>query len=325
MQSSRRDVLVYRSTNVQNANNTLLHDLILSNSIDSAKHVIAQDMTANDGITIINHRSLENTPLMLALKTGAIEIALAILDHGKVDVHQTDCRGLTALHWACMLRQDAVISRLLDKGANPHHVTKGWNYHFAIYDKVTPLTPFNLYLDTADVTLMSQYAMACYRALDLNADGWHTFEDRYPNYFHCFYRHDTRSQNTYFIPPFCDREELYIPGLPAYTDIIFHMRELCTNLKWVFPTTEFVTDETTHRTMTTFKHNFMEGLFAFCKFRNDIQVNPMILQQMTIPPVTASDIQSPFERLTLDEMNQGSASRAAGSPQDKDSQRPTRV
>lgn len=324
MISTRKNVLRYKSKNCQCESNTLLHDLILENNVELAKKVIAEDMQAKDGVTIINILALENSPLMLAAKTGAIEIALAILQHEKVNVHEVDSRGLTALHWACMFRQDTLIQALLDKGANPLHQTRGWNPHFAIYDSVTPITAAALYQTAAPVEMFSQYAMACHAAIVHDLKDSYRYEDKYPNYFHCFYQQDTRAKRLLFFPPFKDRPELYIPGAAAYTDIMFHLREICLNFNWIFPTTEFVTHNVTHRTLTTFKHNFIEGIFAFCKFRNEIPVNQALLARLTNPHHLADDpnsIADPLSQLSLTTL----PSQLTSSPQDEISAKPPRV
>jgi hypothetical protein len=323
MFSTRKSVLQYKSQNSQCEQNTLLHDLILENNVARAKAVIDEDQHAADGLTIINQKALGNTPLLLALKTGAIEIALAILEHNKINVSDVDSRGLTALHWACMLRQDAVIQQLLEKGADPLHQTRGWNHHFAVYDSISPITPAALYQANAPTEIFSQYAMACYKAIVHDSRDAHLYEEKYPNYYHCFYHLDRHSNRVLFIPPFKDHEQLYIPGAAAYTDIIFHLREICLNLRWTFPTTEFVTHEKTHRTLTTFKHNFIEGLFAFCKFRNEIPVNQALLSKLT----NTHDVTEQLSHLSLNDAGAIAAAlpHAAASPHEANSNKPTRV
>lgn len=323
MFSTRKSVLRYKSQNSQCEQNTLLHDLILENNVAKAKAVIAEDIHDTHGYSIINQKALGNTPLMLALKTGAIEIALAILDHDRVNVREVDCRGLTALHWSCMLRQDAVIQKLLEKGADALHQTRGWNSHFSVYDSISPITPAALYQAIAPTEIFSQYAMACYQAIVHDSRDAYHYEDKYPNYYHCFYHLDHTTNRVLFTPPFKDHEQLYIPGAAAYTDIMFHLREICLNLGWTFPTTEFVTHETTHRTLTTFKHNFIEGIFAFCKFRNQIPVNQALLAKLT----NTHEVTEQLSRISLNDASAVAAALplAATSPQDDNSNKPTRV
>lgn len=71
------------------------------------------------GKSIINQTAFQNTALLLAIKQGLIDVALAILTHTNVDVNAHDKSGLSALQMACMLRSDVLINKLLDKKAKP--------------------------------------------------------------------------------------------------------------------------------------------------------------------------------------------------------------
>lgn len=54
-------------------------------------------------------------------------------------------------------------------------------------------------------------------------------------FFSVFYnpKHkDRTTQQLVKMAGFCERESLHIPNELAFTDIIFHMRELCINLGW---------------------------------------------------------------------------------------------
>jgi len=60
-----------------------------------------------------------NSPLVLAAKTHA-NLALASLLQLGADTNSQDFRGYTALHYACILRNDEAITLLLDAGASSH-------------------------------------------------------------------------------------------------------------------------------------------------------------------------------------------------------------
>ncbi len=54
---------------------------------------------------------------MLAIQKGNEEIALKLLERKEVHLNAKDKWGLTALHWACIMRLDKVIEQLIDHGA----------------------------------------------------------------------------------------------------------------------------------------------------------------------------------------------------------------
>lgn len=60
-----------------------------------------------------------NTPLILAAKINAVTI-LNKLINGGADLDSQDYRGYTALHYACLYRNDAAITMLLDAGASAY-------------------------------------------------------------------------------------------------------------------------------------------------------------------------------------------------------------
>jgi hypothetical protein len=59
-----------------------------------------------------------NTPLMLAIKMGMSDVAIQLIDTGKVNVNHIFRDGWTALHYAAMYRLNDVIQRLVQAGAN---------------------------------------------------------------------------------------------------------------------------------------------------------------------------------------------------------------
>lgn len=98
MQSSH-DIDMYK--------NTSLHQAILMNQTERALQLIESEPS------LINVAVLENTPLLLAIKTGNVDIALALLQHPHIDVNVADNTGMRAIHWAAFLRMDVLIKLLL--------------------------------------------------------------------------------------------------------------------------------------------------------------------------------------------------------------------
>ena len=264
----------------QDPTNTKLHNAIDQNKTELALSYIKD----KDNVGIINVKSLENTPLLLALKKGNILVAEAILNHPDVDVHARDCRGLTALHWACMLRLDKIIEMLVAKGADPHAITKRW----AQPDITEPylMTPYNLY--TREVLLFNfiryyqaeESASQCNDAQDSKKE-YHMrpqFESDWWGFRSTFFKQG----NVYkeYLPSFIDSAHLHIPGEMAYTDIMFHIKDLCDNLKWKNPNTYFLTSQDEPWSNVRYKRNFFTGIFDFCEYRNAIPINQELLEKM---------------------------------------------
>lgn len=64
-----------------------------------------------------SNRSGAVTPLILAIQKGNQAVAEALIENG-ADISLQDRYGLTALHWACIMRLNGVIDRLLKSNAN---------------------------------------------------------------------------------------------------------------------------------------------------------------------------------------------------------------
>lgn len=87
--------------------NTALHQAILENQTELALQLIDSQPE------LMNVPALENTPLLLAIKTGNVDIALALLKHPEIDVNVADNMGMRAIHWAAFLRMNELIKLLL--------------------------------------------------------------------------------------------------------------------------------------------------------------------------------------------------------------------
>lgn len=241
-----RSKIEITSESSEGVDNTRLHHAIINNEKDIAFLCISADeevYRASES-TLINKRSLGNTPLVLALKTGAIEIVEKILSHPAVDVDLVDNLGLTPLHWACMLRQNKLIALLLSKNAylmpyiikNSHDMTLwGGKSEYVKDDKISP---FYLYHHNTPYVAMK--------------------------------RHST-------FPLFKDSPTFRARDAEAYTDCSFHMKSLCTNLKWDKDSDgvplHFLSLNDTPYTGKLFVRNFAKGLEHFCRYRDAIAID----------------------------------------------------
>ncbi len=250
--------------------NTKLHTAIDLNQTTLALQYIKEDAKKE----LINAASLGNTPLLLALRKGNMRIAEELCAHPDVNIFAKDGRGLTALHWACMLRQNKIIDMLLKRGADPHLETPRW-----VDSDITepfPMTPFELY--NRDVLLRNFELYYCY---DLAAYADRTaptnFKKNYSPFFITFFHEVLGRDKVYaYFSGFSDRKDLHIPGEMAYTDIIFHMKDLCENLNWKNNNTKFFTGDSGR----IFEKNFIAGIKSFCASRNAIPVDPNLIDQM---------------------------------------------
>lgn len=90
--------------------------------------------------------------------------------------------------------------------------------------------------------------------------------------------------------PFTDKTNLYIPGAVAYTDMCFHMRDLCINfglknhndfihsLPYISPNGTKL--ERSNSSLNRFLRNYNRGIKSFCDFRNAIDVDPNVLKRL---------------------------------------------
>jgi hypothetical protein len=123
-------------------NNNKFHKAILENNSVEVQNLLSDEEECKH----INDLSLLNTPLLLALKTGAVEIALQILEKvNEVDlnINQKDMRGLTVLDWACILRDNNIIQKIL---LNPDLQLSKLSYAKAIYSQPAKVEIFTKFL-----------------------------------------------------------------------------------------------------------------------------------------------------------------------------------
>ncbi|AHE67544.1 ankyrin repeat domain-containing protein [Legionella oakridgensis] len=102
--------------NVDGMGNTYLLAAIAKNHTASALAIIplctTEALAKPDEVDFCR-----NSPLLLAMKKGNREVALALIEKDPSLVHATDPKGMTPLHWAAILRDDELIKKLLDAGA----------------------------------------------------------------------------------------------------------------------------------------------------------------------------------------------------------------
>lgn len=280
MFSSNRDLFAWQSDD--GYKNTKLHEAIINNAYDQAISLIAKDKKG----LLANVRALGNTPLMLALKKGNANIAKQLLlNYPNIDVMQPDNRGLTPLHWACMLRLDEIISLLLDKGANPHYRTKRWA-DSDIQELSPSIIPLDLYKrDVLIENFLQFYAAAeAVQGYKYGVLKYNVYYDQHPCYLQPFTSilSDQEIKTVYR-----EDADLFIPGEMAYTDIIFHLDDICINLGWKQAHTVFASLDGAngtiekYRSCDVFKHNFGVGITDFCKARNAIPVNGALVERMS--------------------------------------------
>lgn len=90
----------------------------------------------------------QNTPIVLALKKGMNEIALMLIKSG-ADVNMLCRNDESALHWACMLRENEVVSALLEheaftdiRNSYGHTPFDYYQYQIRYIDVTNPFTTY---------------------------------------------------------------------------------------------------------------------------------------------------------------------------------------
>ncbi|VEG90229.1 ankyrin repeat domain-containing protein [Legionella spiritensis] len=108
---------------VDEENNNELHKAILARDSEACLALI--DSMSEDELNAV---SLGNSPALLAIKTGLIDVAAKLVEMDEIDIHVMDNRGFTLLHYACYLREDDLIRKLIARNARVFalHVTNNW-------------------------------------------------------------------------------------------------------------------------------------------------------------------------------------------------------
>ena len=274
--------------------NTPLHKAIIEDaSIEAIIGLINQHT--------INTPSLSNTPLMLALKKGRMDIAEKLLDFPKIGndlgeyispgvdlnlevaVDLADEHGLTPLHWACMLRQDKIITKLAEKGAIFSEV-KPWASSY-LDEKI--MDPITLYQTEIWDENFLQYLLAdhSFKGIKKYSELQATYGLKYSHFNDLFF-----NKNSEYCGGIVDREGFHIPGEMAFTDIVFHLDDLCNHLGFIDKKIKFARlgDSSFTQSKNVFEYNVKVGISLFCNSRNAIPVNPTIIEILErLPKITA--------------------------------------
>jgi|GEM_PF-4161204 len=106
----------------------------------------------------------QNTPLILAQKTNMDDVALMLI---QCDANPNAiCRdGQTAMHWACMLRKNDVISALLQSGADARLINNYdvstydyYIYNISLIDVANPIDPQHPTIAKSHTSNMSEFS-----------------------------------------------------------------------------------------------------------------------------------------------------------------------
>lgn len=227
--------------------NTVLHTAIINSDATTAL-----DILNTQGVnSIINVKALGNTALILAIKRGMIDVALQISNNTIADLNSRDSKGFTALHWACMLKQDALIQKLLVNGAT---ISEG---------TMISVTPTDLYRDNTNYsTTFTAYANNRHSRFSEGPD------DR-------IYVSSNRIAACYSDLIFHTRELCINLDRCASS-------HLANGSNWS-GNTQFVTfgENNYNRTEDVFCTNLLRGATAFFSARNQITISHDVLQLLT--------------------------------------------
>jgi len=105
-----------KNSNDLHKNNHLLEALSYNRKIAALK-LIELDKKKKSLNVKDEFPSCKNTPLILAAKIDATEVLIKLIESG-ANVNEKDYRGFTALHYACLLRNEIAIKHLLDAKAD---------------------------------------------------------------------------------------------------------------------------------------------------------------------------------------------------------------
>ena len=238
-------------------NNNLIHNSIINKNTSLAE-ICCRKAPSEDAL---NEVSYSNTPLLLALKHGNIKVALALLSREKVNVNTKDVNGLSALDWACMLRQNELIRSIMN---HPTFKTEGHENAAALYIDEVNHDAFKKYLD---------------KCFNINGE---LDRNNVAQYF---------SEN---------KGMLEIPNAPAYSDLIFFINHICINLGWKkesdFPDPQIRHDLLCSHMMH--REYFKIAYKDFCENRNAIKISSEITDQLIKIATGKHDLRSSVRNLS---------------------------
>lgn len=237
---------------IEQPNNNDLHDAILARNQATALELATKLSTQE-----INHTSLGNTPLMLALKTGNLEVAAKILERDDVHFALPDHRGITPLQLACAWRANAIILTLLKKCQESGiPVDPGFDF-----EKLTGVdaTAQKFLAKRNLAKIYNTYNEEIIRAMIIDRD---------------------------YHESIVEEKSLCILPAPELTDaLLFHSRLICLNFH-LKKEDEFIDNLPSKQ--HEFASDLMTGLHAIIEFRNSIPKDAHVLNLIS-EPVLAQD------------------------------------
>jgi len=120
-----------KNLNIKHNNNHLLEALAW-NRKKAALKLIELDKNKKSLNVKDEFPSCKNTPLILAAKIDASEVLIKLIQSG-ANVNEKDYRGFTALHYACLLRNEIAIKHLLDAKADLQPIDAFGKYPYDYY------------------------------------------------------------------------------------------------------------------------------------------------------------------------------------------------
>jgi hypothetical protein len=219
--------------------NNSVHNAVLANDIKTVERIL-ESKSSLDAYLLLSVTSKLNTPLILALKLGQTEMALLLLKY-PMDIHATDCRGLSALDWACILRCDEVIKEILQR-----------KFDFGEIEDIDELP-------------LDSFASVLY------AENFGSFNS--------FLEFIDKNKTDYFSENDKPLTALGFNGREILADIKYFMKELCVNQKYMNEN-DFKKADSHLSSSARFLHAFFIGQKTFCTKRDSKPCDPELLEAM---------------------------------------------
>lgn len=238
---------------IEQPSNNALHEAILAR-----KHETALELAVKLSTKEINHTSLGNTPLMLALKTGNLAVAAKILERDDVHFALPDSRGIAPLQLACAWRANDIILTLMEKYRN-ENISTDVGFDFTKLTGVHAMMQKLISRRDLSMIYNKEYSHQSIEAAII-ADKHHK--------------------------KIIDEQGLCILSAPELTDaLLFHSRSICLNFH-LKDESEF---ENKSSTQYEFASDLMIGLKAIIENRNSLPKDERVLNLIPPPPQNNKD------------------------------------
>lgn len=269
----RRNIIT--SENPEQSNNELHHAIIALDNAMALRLIISMDKKE------INKKSLGNTPLMLALKTGNLIIASELLKRKDVDIFLCDNRFVMPLHLACAFRANDIIMQILEKLRNKIEEVYGAHDDEALKDFLIPGGSSEL--PSMHLNFVREKWPGAITMFDKKLE-----ERTALTIYNEEYNEKKLSlalqigQNNISI---IDHDNLIISGLPELTDmILFHLRKICINQN-LLSLSDFSESDKLLSSQYIYPSDIKIGLKKFIEYREKQKIDPMILYYLD-PKIT---------------------------------------